>query len=179
MPRYKIEFLTDEEQKCLIEVFNIRYFNSVRNKLIILFFLNYGLTLSELINLKWSDIGIKTTVIRKNKLDSRIIDLDKNKNLFFEIVGKWKDIQYYELGLCEYVFTTRTKKQLDEKYLRRMILTYSRKAKISKDVTPQMLRHTYAVDLLKSTKDLSLLQRSLGHKNIETTKKYLFVLKDI
>lgn len=61
MAKRKIpEFLTEEEQDQLINVFNVRYFNSFKNRTMIKLFLALGLRLSEMINLRWKDINLMT-----------------------------------------------------------------------------------------------------------------------
>ena len=61
MARRKIpEILTEEEQKQLISIFNVRYFNSFKNRTMIKLFLASGLRLSELINLRWKEINLMT-----------------------------------------------------------------------------------------------------------------------
>ena len=165
-------YLTVEEQEKLINIFNTRYFNSKRNKLIVVCFLNLGITLNELINLKWSDMGFKSKV-RKNDKTYRNINLGKNSKLFHIILNDWKEIQFRELGSCKYVFTSRTKKQLGERYIRQMITTYSKKAGIIKDVSPKILRNTYAMNLLKKNNNIDEIKELMGYKSIEGTKKYL------
>lgn len=61
MAKRKIpEVLTEKEQDQLIAVFNVRYFNSFRNRTMIKLFLASGLRLSEMINLRWRDINLMT-----------------------------------------------------------------------------------------------------------------------
>lgn len=166
-------YLTEEEQEKLINIFNTRYFNSQRNKLIVICFLNLGITLKELINLKWGDVGLKSKV-KKNEKNYRFIDLNKNNKVFHMVLVEWKDKQLRELGSCKYIFTTRTKQQLDERYIRQMLTTYSRKAGIQKDVNPKMLRDTYASNLLKMNPDnIDEIKELMGYKSMEGIKKYL------
>ena len=54
------DVLTEDEQKKLLDVFNTRYISSHRNKVMIKLMLNYGLRLSELINLSWREVNLQT-----------------------------------------------------------------------------------------------------------------------
>ena len=49
---------------------------------------------------------------------------------------------------------------------------------IVKDIHPHSLRHTFATDLLRSTKNLRLVQKALGHSNIETTSIYAHIVDE-
>jgi integrase/recombinase XerD len=52
------------------------------------------------------------------------------------------------------------------------------KAGITKDVHPHMLRHTYATELYRQTKDIRLVQKALGHENLATTMIYTHIVDD-
>ncbi|MBN1047089.1 integrase [Clostridium botulinum] len=172
------EFLTDEEQELLLEIFNPRYFNSVKNKTLIQLDLNTGLRLQELIDLKWKDINLMTgqlKVVQGKGHKDRILWISEST---LETLRVWRIKQTDKLGECEYVFTTNTKKQLDNKNVRKMVTDYSIKAGITKNVTPHTLRHTYATDLLRATKNIRLVQKALGHSDISTTMIYTHIIDD-
>ncbi|MBN1069438.1 integrase [Clostridium botulinum] len=172
------EFLTEDEQKLLLRVFNTRYFNSVKNKTLIQLDLNTGLRLQELIDLKWKDINLMTgqlKVVQGKGHKDRMLWLSEST---LETLREWRIKQTDNLGECEYVFTTNTKKQLDNKNVRKMVTDYSIKAGITKNVTPHTLRHTYATDLLRSTKNIRLVQKALGHSDISTTMIYTHIIDD-
>ncbi|WP_286675222.1 MULTISPECIES: tyrosine-type recombinase/integrase [unclassified Clostridium] len=178
MDRKIPEFLTEEEQELLLEIFNCRYFNSVKNKTLIQLDLNTGLRLQELIDLKWKDINLMTgqlKVVQGKGHKDRILWINEST---IEVLKNWRTKQTDKLGECEYVFTTNTKKQLDNKNIRKMVTDYSIKAGITKNVTPHTLRHTYATDLLRATKNIRLVQKALGHSDISTTMIYTHIIDD-
>lgn len=179
MSKRKIpEFLTIEEQEALINVFNVRYFNSYRNKVMIQLFLNTGLRLAEMINLKWKDINLavgQLKVVQGKGSKDRIVWIGEDT---LKILREYRTKQADKLGMCEYVFVTNTNKQLDDRGIRRMIETYAAKAGITKSISPHTLRHTYATDLLRATKNIRLVQKALGHSDISTTMIYTHIIDD-
>ena len=178
MKRKIPEFLTDKEQEALINIFNTRYFNSVKNKTLVILDLNTGLRLSELIDLRWKDINLTTgqlKVVQGKGNKDRMLWIDDDT---IEVLKDWRIKQSDKLGECEYVFNTASKKQLDSRGIRRMIEEYSIKAGITKHVTPHTLRHSYATDLLRATNNIIKVQKALGHSDISTTMIYTHIVDD-
>jgi len=54
-----------------------------------------------------------------------------------------------------------------------MVKRYAQKAGINKKISPRILRHTYATQYYKKTKDIETLRRILGHSDISTTTIYI------
>ncbi|PKF32500.1 tyrosine-type recombinase/integrase [Macrococcoides caseolyticum] len=172
------DVLTLEEQEKLLEQFNLRYITPQRNKTMIHLLLNTGLRLSEMTNLKWNDIDLMTgqvKVVEGKGLKDRILWLDENT---LTMLGKWKQRQFKEWGRSDLVFTTRTLHSLDGKAVRSMIKTYSDKAGIKKHITTHSLRHTFASDLLRDTKNIRIVQKALGHADISSTQIYTHIVDE-
>lgn len=177
MAKRKIpEFLTEQEQERLLSIFNVRYFNSFRNRTMIKLFLASGLRLSEMINLKWRDINLMTgqlKVVEGKGAKDRILWISDS---IVEELRIWKEKQSKKLGICELVFTTNSKKKLDDRNVRRMVCKYCFKAGINKNISPHTFRHTYASDLLRATKNIRLVQKALGHEDLSTTMIYTHIV---
>ena len=172
------DVLTLDEQEKLLNQFNLRYITSQRNKTMIQLLLNTGLRLSEMTNLKWNDIDLMTgqvKVVEGKGLKDRILWLDEET---LTMLGKWKQRQFKEWGRSDLVFTTRTLHSLDGKAVRSMIKTYSDKAGIKKHITTHSLRHTFASDLLRETKNLRIVHKALGHADISSTQIYTHIVDE-
>ena len=170
--------LSLDEQERLLNQFNLRYITPQRNKTMIQLLLNTGLRLAEMTNLKWRDIDFMTgqlKIVEGKGLKDRILWLDE-KTLV--MLGEWKQRIFKEWGKTDLVFTTRTLSPLDGKAVRGMIKTYSEKAGIDKNITTHSLRHTFASDLLRETKNIRIVQKALGHSDISSTQIYTHIVDD-
>lgn len=170
------EFLTEEEQEAFLNIFNVRYISSHRNKTMVKLFLNSGLRLSEMIDLEWKDINLMTgqlKVVEGKGSKDRMLWIDDDT---IESLKVWKERQTNEQGKCDYVFTNRDGKQLVDRDVREMITKYAKKAGINKNVSPHTLRHTYGTDLLRATDNIRKVQKALGHSDLSTTMIYTHII---
>ena len=177
MARKIPEVLDVEQQQLLLQVFNKRYFNSRRNRYMVNLFLHTGLRLSEMLDLKWKDINLLTgrlKVVEGKGNKDRILWI--NDDMLQEICD-WREDQSETLGKVEYVFSTREGKRLKDRDIREMLYKYSEKA-LNKRISPHTLRHTYATDLYRATKDIRLVQKALGHADLSTTMIYTHIGDD-
>lgn len=172
------DILTLEEQERLLDQFNLRYITPHRNKVMIKLLLNTGLRLAEMTHLKWNDINLisgQVKVVQGKGAKDRILYVD---DIMLEDLQAWRERQLEEWGETEYVFTTRTLNLIDGKSVRKMIKTYKDKAGIDKNITTHNLRHTFASDLLRKTKNIRIVQKALGHADISTTQIYTHIVDD-
>lgn len=172
------EILTIEEQYQLINIFNTRYFYPVRNKTMIELFLYTGLRVSEMVNLQWKDINLMTgqlKVVQGKGSKDRIIWVNED---MLEKLQEWKEKQFNRFGKCELVFCSRSKNNLNPKDIRDMIKKYAAKSGINKNISCHTLRHTFATDLLRATKNIRLVQKALGHSDLSTTMIYTHIVDD-
>jgi len=161
--------LEPEEVVKLLKKPNIRYPSSLRNKAIMAIMLYAGLRVSEVVNLKPGDIKIgrgKLRVVSGKGGKDR--DLYINDYLSM-LLTRWRDIR----PKSDYFFSTLKGKRLIPRYIQSMVKRYSMKAGITKNVSPHTLRHTYATQLYRETKDIESLRKILGHEDINTTTIYI------
>ncbi|RCW60962.1 tyrosine-type recombinase/integrase [Halanaerobium sp. ST460_2HS_T2] len=172
--------LSEEEQKRLLEQPNPRYVTGQRNHLLLKIFLDAGLRLSEATGLKWKNISLMTgqlKVVEGKGAKDRILWLAE-ENL--ELLKSWKQRQALEAKEnLNYVFTAMSKgtlgNKLDNRYVQDMVKRYAKKAGISKNVSPHTCRHTFATDMLRKTKNIRMVQRALGHNQLNTTMIYTYI----
>jgi len=142
--------------------------------------LDAGLRLSEATGLKWKNISLMTgqlKVVEGKGAKDRILWLAE-ENL--ELLKSWKQRQALEAKEnLNYVFTAMSKgtlgNKLDNRYVQDMVKRYAKKAGISKNVSPHTCRHTFATDMLRKTKNIRMVQRALGHNQLNTTMIYTYI----
>lgn len=155
------EVLTKDEIKKLLE-----HSNSLRNKLVIEFLYSSGLRVSELANLKVKDLNIeeKTGLLKEGK---------GGKDRFFimseALVTDLKE--YLKNNDSEYIFPGVTG-AITSRSIQKMLKRTAKRAAITKEVYPHLLRHTFATHLLESGVDIRHIQVLLAHANLQTTAWY-------
>ena len=158
------------EVQNLLKQPNRRYITGIRNKSIILVMLNMGLRVSEITDLKPGSINLTS---RKLRIVNGKGGVDRDLVIpagIEETLRQWKGRK--PKG-TKYFFTTIKGGQLSNRYLCDMIKRYGRKAKIDKIISPHTLRHTFATEYYRQTKDIETLRRILGHSDISTTTIYI------
>ncbi|TDB38232.1 MAG: integrase [Actinobacteria bacterium] len=175
-PKKLPKVLTTEEQCALVAQPNPRYTSGLRNRCLIRVALEAGLRAGELVALKPDHLDMLTCrlVVREGKgAKDRVLWISDNLR---DLVGRWLERR----PVSAWLFPTRDGGQLDTRYLRTMVKHYAVKAGVSESerVTPHVLRHTFATDLLRETKNIILVQKALGHSDVSTTMIYTHVQDD-
>jgi integrase/recombinase XerC len=144
-------------------------FEGQRNKLIIELFYATGIRLSELINLKQSNVDLYLCQIKV--LGKR----NKERIVPFNTILK-DQIQHYitaKAGLNdEFLFINKNGKQLYEKFVYRIVNTYLSQITTVNKKSPHVLRHTFATHMLNNGADLNAIKELLGHANLSATQVY-------
>lgn len=165
------DVLTDDEQKALLTAFNLRYHNGRKNRLIVETMLTAGLRVSEVCNLRWSNLRW-----REGSLTVRDGKGGKDRVLYLPatLVARLKAYRD-EAPNSAYVFATRSGNPSDRSTVTKMIKTYAAKAGIEKRVYAHLLRHTALTDLYRKENDIRLVQTVAGHSSIQTTQIYTHI----
>ena len=96
-----------------------------------------------------------------------------------DLLRNWRRRQKEEIGWVNYVFTTTKGEKLKPANVRKMVYTYAEKAGLEdKSVSPHTLRHSFATDFYRRSKNLRMVQKALGHADISTTQIYTHIVDD-
>ena len=172
--------LTIEEVDNLLDIkLNTPY--GYRNKAMLELMYSSGLRVSELINLELKDIDLDNNYVRCFGKGSkeRIVPIGEYSSKYLSIyINEYRDSMkkgYY----TEKIFLNNHGKELTRQGLFKIIIKIAKENNITKNITPHMLRHSFATHLLNNGADLRTIQEMLGHSSISTTQIYTNVTNDI
>jgi len=179
----QISFLDDDELVLLLSKPNLGTIQGIRDRAILDLLFSTGLRISELTNLRRDEIDLdrgefsvkgKGGKVRVVFLDheakeslSRYLSSRQDKSEFMFISYGHSNKSEIRMSKSESGITPRS--------VQRMIHKYARMAGLTKKVTPHVLRHSFATDLLMSGADIRSVQQLLGHSSITTTQIYTHV----
>ncbi|MEI6281019.1 MAG: site-specific tyrosine recombinase/integron integrase [bacterium] len=180
-----LDLITHLELSRLLASPNGNDLKDLRDKAILELLFSTGLRVSELCSLT-SDIDLNSDElsIRGKGGKVRVVFLsDDAKNAVKKYLAARKDMSdalFIQIASPIGKNKTNKKEKLDVKQLtkrsvERIVKTHAIKAGISKKVTPHVMRHMFATDLLGNGADLRSVQAILGHANIGTTQIYTHV----
>lgn len=166
------QILTVEEINLLLKQPSKQSPKEVRDKAMLELLYATGMRVSELVSLKLEDINLTLGYIicRDNGKD-RVIPIENAAKAALENYTK-----NYRDGLCkdsEYLFSNLHGSQMTRQGFWKIIKSYAKKAGIDKDITPHIIRHSFASHLVSNGADLKAVQEMLGHSDISTTQIYL------
>lgn len=163
LPERELDLLDEADLERLLVSPSGHSLRAVRDKAILEMLFSTGLRISELCNLGVDDVNLKRGEfsVRGKGGKIRVVFLsDRAKIALNAHLERRGDIDKEKL----FSVTARS--------IQRMIKKYAIKAGIAKKVTPHVLRHAFATDLLQNGADLRSVQSMLGHANISTTQIY-------
>lgn len=170
-------FLEQEEVTRLIEAPPKESWEGKRDKAILETLYSSGLRVSELVGLNQDDLDIFSGLVRvrgKGKKE-RIVPLGEMALQALQAYMQVRPPKDRDHGPKKPLFLNRSGGRLTDRSVRRMILKYGRRIALKKDVSPHMLRHSFATHMLDRGADLRSVQELLGHENLSTTQIYTHV----
>jgi integrase/recombinase XerD len=170
--------LSFEEIERIEEAFDLSKPENFRNKTIIETLYSCGLRVSEVVNLKKSNLFFKQdfiTVIGKGDKQRLVPIGSYAKKLIIMYIDSYRVHLPIQKGHEDYVFLNRRGKKLSRVSVFTMIKQAVQDAGIHKEVSPHTFRHSFATHLLEGGADLRSIQTMLGHESITTTEIYTHI----
>lgn len=171
------EVLSVAEVDMLEDSIDLSKWEGQRNKAIIETLFSCGLRVSELINMKVSDIYVDEGFVKVTGKGSkqRLVPISESaiKQINYWLLDR-NEMKIKE-GEEDYLFLNRRGTHLTRTMILIMIKKQAAAAGIKKTISPHTLRHSFATSLLEGGADLRAIQAMLGHERIHTTEIYTHV----
>ncbi len=167
-------FLSAEDMDILIESIETDTPLNIRDRLITELLYATGIRVSELVNLKVSDINFSERSIRiygKGRKE-RIVYYGSRAEEILNMYLKIKD------SSCEYLILNAKNKKITSRGIEKIIDKVVAKVCINNNVTPHTFRHSFATHLMNSGADIKSVQELLGHSSLNTTEVYTHITSE-
>lgn len=166
-------YLNYNEMEELLESIDISTSEGLKRRLLIEMFYSTGCRVSEMINVKISDIDFTNKTIRIMGKGS------KERIVYFgDYASKYLDNYLSKVKCDKYLFTNKKGEKLTINEVEQIVKDIMKHISIKTHVTPHTLRHTFATHLLNNGADIKTVQELLGHANLSTTGIYTHVSSD-
>lgn len=171
------EVLSTDEIDQILKSIDLSKPEGQRNKTIIEVLFSCGLRVSELVNLKLSNLYLEEGFVRIMGKGSkeRLVPISSKAISELKYWFVDRNLMKIQQGEEDYVFLNRRGKHLTRTMILIMLKRQAVAAGITKTISPHTLRHSFATELLKGGADLRAIQAMLGHESIGTTELYMHI----
>jgi integrase/recombinase XerD len=167
--RREVIYLTNEEIEAFLATMDTRTFTDLRFRVIVETILGTGMRISEVLSLNRKDIEWEqkeAKIVGKGSKERRVFFTDRALSWVSRYLERRNDT-------CEAVFvTTGEPQRLTPGDMWRFFKRHRQKAKLTKRVTPHILRHTVATNLVFNGCPIVHVKEILGHERLDTTCRY-------
>ena len=172
--------LTEDEVESLLNAPNTDEPLGHRDRAMLELLYATGLRVSELINLKQSQVNFNQGVLRiVGKGDrERLIPLGEESQRWLRDFIDGPRMEILLERQTDYLFPTRRGDRMTRQAFWHIIKRYAQKAGVRKKMSPHSLRHAFATHLLNRGADLRVVQLLLGHSDLSTTQIYTHVARE-
>ena len=164
--------LTEQEVKRLIKAPRTDTVLGIRDRAILIILYGTGIRASECAELKEKDVHIEERIIHVTGKggDQRTVPLNDD---VARALKQYRSVRG-EVSVNAPFFRSRKKEQgLSRQGIYELVKKYARKARITKNVSPHVIRHSFATHLIRNDVNLVVLRDLLGHRQISSTQIYL------
>jgi len=172
--------LTIEEIDKIISTIKLGSKTGLRNVAIIELLYSCGLRVSELINLKISDLFFKESLIKVTGKGNkeRFVPISKQSQIYINnYLQNVRSYQKIKKGFEDTLFLNERGTILSRVMIFLILKKLKNASNIKKKIGPHTLRHSFATHLIENGADLITIQKMMGHESITTTERYLHVNK--
>ena len=163
--------LNQSEIELLISHINISTEKGIRDRAMIQLIYSAGLRVSEVLDLNIEDFNINSGLLKLRE-DSRIISLD---DLAIEAIVHYLEEYRTDTAENQPLFTNLHGERLTRQGIWKIFKQYNKITGIRKDITPHILRHSFAINMLNKGISLVKLQKMMGHSDLSTIQSYLLI----
>jgi len=167
-------FLASEEVERLLEAPNTQDRQGIRDAAILEIFYSCGLRISELAKLPLSSVSIEEGCVRVRGKGTKVRLVPLGRQAITRMRA-WLPIREQGPVKDATLFLSKTGRRMSRTAVWQVVKRYARAANIQQNLTPHMLRHSFATHLLDHGADLRAVQEMLGHADISTTQIYTHV----
>ena len=167
------EVLTTEEVIRLLDQPKGDSPKEIRDKAMLELLYATGIRVTELMNLKISDVNMQLSYISCSDGNrSRVVPFGKAAKVALQKYLDGAREALVEDQTSNVLFANCSGQQMSRQGFWKLIKYYAKKAGINSDITPHTLRHSFAAHLVENGADLHAVQEMLGHSDISTTQIY-------
>lgn len=145
---------------------------SFRDQAFMELFYSSGLRLSELCNLNLNDMMFDQSIVRVTGKGNKMRDIPVG-SMAISALKQWL-LQRNSLPLKDFeaVFVSKWGRRISPRNIQQRLKHWAKKQGLDVNITPHILRHSFASHMLESSGELRSVQELLGHANISTTQIY-------
>ena len=170
------DVLSFDQIEALLAAIDLSHPQGTRNRAMLETLYACGLRVSELTNLKISnlylDVGFVRVIGKNNKERMVPIGASAVKHITLYIQTDRKQQANIQKGFEDFVFLNRRGKSLSRVMVFNIVKQAALEAGLSKNISPHTFRHSFATHLVEGGADLRAVQEMLGHESIVTTEIY-------
>lgn len=171
------EFLTAGETELLMSQPKTAETKGIRDKAMLELLYATGIKVSEIIELTVDDINLKQGFLRcRTKTHERIVPIGRKAISAVKIYLDRARPKLVTYEAVKYLFLNKNGTKMSRQGFWKILKCYGKSAGIKKEITPYIIRHSFAMHLLQNGADLEAIRQLLGHTDISSTQVYSKIL---